>query len=88
MPSCLQPSPLHVSEEFIEALALGRPLAPELTEGLRHISRCPHCSERLEAERRTIELIRMAFADSAGSEDQPAQGLFLIQRTIKADGRS
>lgn len=88
MSSCSQPSPLHVSEEFVEALALGRPISHELAEGLRHISRCPHCNESLEAERKVIELIRMAFADKAGRDDQPAQRPFLIQRTIKADGRS
>lgn len=85
MSLCSQPRPSHVSEEFIESLALSRPLLLELTEGLKHISPCPHGNERLEEESRTIDLVRMAFADKAGSEDQPAQGLFMLQRMRTAN---
>lgn len=80
MSFCPQPTPLHVSEEFIEDLALGRPMCVGLTTGLKHISNCPDCLKRLDAERQIIDLVRKALAAEAPSTDERWRGLFLIHR--------
>lgn len=82
MSFCPQPALLHVSEEFIEELALGRPMCVGLTTGLRHISSCPVCLKRLDEERQIIDLVRMALTAEAGSTDERRRGLFLIHRKV------
>lgn len=84
-----KPSPWHVSEEFIEALAMGRPTSsPDLTVGLKHITACPGCLKRLEEERRTIDLLRMALAAESNSEETVVPRLLLIRRDVTEDIRT
>lgn len=68
----------HVSEAFIEALALGRPTSIDVAAGLKHISCCQHCGERLDVERKLIGLIRSACVDHARLDGESWQGRLLI----------
>ena len=70
--SLIHPVPQHVSDDFLEAVALGRISFYGLTDGLEHIENCAYCRERLEAERETIQLIRNTLhADPSGMVTGP-----------------
>lgn len=66
----VSPALHHVSEEFIKALALGRSTSLDLTAGLKRISRCPKCAERLDTERNLIGLIRTDLDEQTFFDDQ------------------
>lgn len=66
------PVPQHVSDDFLEELALGGNCSSGLSDGLEHIQSCAYCRDRLEAERQTIRLIRNALrADPSGMVTGP-----------------
>jgi hypothetical protein len=74
----ISPARSQVSKEFIEALAPGRPTSLDLTVGLKHISCCPHCAERLDVEAKLIGLIRSAWAYQVRIDGVSGQGNLLI----------
>jgi len=68
----VDPVPQHVSDDFLEEIALGRNPSSDLSDGLEHIKDCAYCRDRLEAERETVRLIRNTLrADPSGMVTGP-----------------
>jgi hypothetical protein len=66
------PVPQHVSDDFLEEIALARNRSSDLSDGLEHIKNCAYCRDRLEAERETIQLIQNTLrADPSGMVTGP-----------------
>jgi hypothetical protein len=68
----------HVTEEFLEEIAMGRTPAGWLAHELGHLVNCPDCMERLGIMRKNFVLLqRLLSTDSehGGSKDKK---LFLV----------